>query len=115
MDTIDREIQRFVDRFSQFFEGFGASRSGGQVLAWLLISEEPQTLDDIAEGLDISKASASLGTRMWEQINLIERIHLRGDRKVYYQVSPNLSVTLASARLEKLGAIANMAEEGLEH
>lgn len=113
MQTINPGVQRFIERFGRYLETLGASHSSGQVLAFLLISEKPQSLDDMVEALQISKASASLGTRVWEQTNLIERVHVRGDRKVYYQVAPDISVSLASAALQKFEAIATIAEEGL--
>ncbi len=112
MGTADPDIQVFIDRFGRFFEETGASRSGGQILAWLLISEEPQSLDDIAAGLHISKASASLGTRQWEQSGLIERVHKRGDRKVYYRLPSNIAHSLTQASLQKFHQLVELAELG---
>lgn len=111
---MDARVQRFVERFGRYFEASGASYSAGQILAWLLVSEEPQSLDDFARGLQISKASASLGTRLWEQFGFIERTHVRGDRKVYYQLRPNLAQVFAQASVAKFKAMVDLLDEGRE-
>lgn len=110
--TNDEQIYQYVERFGQYFEQMGASRSAGQVLAWLLLSESPQSLDDLARSLHISKASASFATRMWEQVGFVTRVRVRGDRKTYYQVQSDIVSTLTGAAIAKMQAFADLFDEG---
>lgn len=107
-------IDRFIDRLGHYFEEQGTSRSAGQIFAWMLISEEPQSLDDLAEALQISKGSASLGTRMWETTGFIERVSIPGDRKTYYRVHPRVSERLTEAAIVKYRELVEILEEAIE-
>lgn len=115
MSPQDPHIIRFIDRLGHYFEVLGASRSAGQIFAWLLISEEPQSLDDLIEALHISKGSASLGTRLWEQLGLVERVSVRGDRRTYYRVHPLMSQRLAEAAMLKNRELVDILDDVIEH
>ena len=51
-----------VEEFGTIFAQYCSSRSAGRILGWLMITEEPQSLDDIAKGLKVSKATVSNNT-----------------------------------------------------
>lgn len=108
-------ISRFIDRLGHYFETWGSTRSAGQIFAFLLISEEPQSLDDIADALQISKGSASLGTRVWEQAGLIERVSVPGDRKTYYHLHPEVTERLAAAAISGYQQFVDILQEADRH
>src|SRR5437870_2290503 len=51
---------RFVDRMGEIAERDGLSRIAGRLFGALLISPAPRSLDDLAEQLGVSKASAAM-------------------------------------------------------
>lgn len=108
------QVRRFIDRLARFFEEAGGTRVDGQVLAWMMASEGPKSLDGIASGLQISKAAASQSTRMWEKFGFLERIRLPGDRKVYYQVRPDLMRAMLENVIKQYAAFSAVLEEGQE-
>lgn len=109
------ELRRFIDRLGHYFEVHGASRSAGQIFAWMLISEEPQSLDDLVEALQISKGSASLGTRVWERMGLVERVTVPGDRKTYYRLHPQVSERLAEAAIRSYAELVDIVDGVIDH
>nr|WP_269433365.1 MarR family transcriptional regulator [Limnochorda pilosa] len=91
----------------------GASRATGRMLAWLLIADEPQSLDDLVHVLHISKAAASQGTRVLERTGFIERVTVPGDRKAYYQASPDMSSAIVQTSVIKMDEMARLADDGI--
>lgn len=113
-DDRGERIHQFVERLGRFFEMEGGSRADGLIFAWLMVSESPQSLDDIAQALHVSKATASLGTRLWERSGLIERVHVRRDRKVYYRVRGDVASAFLEAAARKARAFVSILDEGLD-
>jgi len=60
------------------------NRVGGQIYALLFLSEEPLSLDDIAERLAVSKSNVSINIRMLEEFSLVRQVWVKGSRKDYY-------------------------------
>lgn len=68
----------------------GVPRSTGQIYGLLYLSAKPLSLDDIAEALGISKASASTGTRQLLGWRAIRLVWVHGERRDHYEVEPDL-------------------------
>ena len=60
------------------------NKVGGQIYALLFLSEEPLSLDDIAERLAVSKSNVSINIRMLEDYSLVRKVWVKGSRKDYY-------------------------------
>src|SRR5688572_19081616 len=82
---MNKERQRFIERAGMLWEEDGLPRIAGRIFALSLLSEDPLSLDEIAEQLGVSKASVSTDTRLLERMGFLERITKPGDRKDYYQ------------------------------
>ncbi|TXD37947.1 transcriptional regulator [Lujinxingia vulgaris] len=94
----DAEIE-FIERFGLIFEEDGAPRIAGRIFALALIEDRALTLDDMAEILQVSKASISTNTRLLDGMGLLERTTVPGDRHTYYRLAPDaFEVSLARAR-----------------
>ena len=79
----------------------------GRVTAWLLLSEPPvQSLTEIAEGLDVSKAAVSTAARSLLQAGLVERVSEPGRRgDCYRSVAGHMDAVLHLDRIEALGRL----------
>jgi DNA-binding transcriptional regulator GbsR (MarR family) len=61
----------------------------GRLFADLLLQDEPCSLDDLAEHLQVSKASVSSNARLLEQWQVVRRVTRPGDRRDYYVAAHN--------------------------
>ncbi len=67
----------------------GLPRSVGQIYGLLYLSVEPQSLDDVARILGISKGSASTGTRQLMTWGAIRQVWVHGERRDYFEAVLN--------------------------
>lgn len=95
-------------------EADGLPRIAGRTFGLLLLSEEPLSLDTIAERIGASKASASVNTRLLEHRGLIEQIGIPGDRRDYYQSVSNLFVRTMEQRLAKWERFHAIMNDGID-
>lgn len=83
---MDQAVQQFVEKMGLICEKEGMPRSAGRIFGLLLVHPGPFSLDEIAERLQVSKASVSTNARMLEQLGMIERVGSAGDRRDFYRV-----------------------------
>ena len=102
----------FLDAMGRHFEAEGVPRIGGRMFAFLLLREEPCSLDDIVEQLGVSKASVSTNARLLEAWALIQRVGRPGDRRDFYQVSPDPARTL-ELQLARIRAYGTLLRQGV--
>ena len=76
-----------LGRLARFF---GFSEVMGRLYGTLLLSPKPLSLDDLAEGLQISKGSVSMNMRSLERWGMAQEVWMRGERKKYYEAEPDL-------------------------
>ncbi len=77
--------EQFVQAWGQMGPSWGVSRTMAEVHALLYITGDPLNTDDVMDKLRISRGNASMSLRALVEWGLIERIHLRGDRKEYFR------------------------------
>jgi len=88
--TESRTRREMIDACSRFCHLMGLPRSIGQIYGLLYLSASPLSLDDLVSILNISKGSASTGTRQLSQWGAIRQIWISGDRRDYYEVVADL-------------------------
>ncbi|MCI5123118.1 MAG: MarR family transcriptional regulator, partial [Candidatus Electrothrix sp. AR5] len=80
----------------------GAGRIVGQMMVHLYLQKDAQSLDSIGEALGLSKASVSIAVRQLEQLGLVRRVWVKGDRKKYYRSVDNIGSGLQQGLLSFL-------------
>lgn len=103
----------FVERLGRHFEDDGVPRIGGRLYGFLLLQDEPQSLDQIADALSVSKASVSTNARLLVHWGLVERVTRPGDRRDFYTPAPDLAGVL-QRRLQRLREIGDILADGAE-
>jgi DNA-binding transcriptional regulator GbsR (MarR family) len=83
-----------VEVTARLCQRLGLPRSSGQIFGLLYLSTQALSLDEIAEALEISKASVSTGTRQLLGWHAIRQVWKPGDRKDYYEVQADLGELL---------------------
>ncbi len=85
------EIQaEMLQSFAEAYKSFGLSKLMGRVVALLIYSPEPMSLDDIAKNLEMSKGPISQITRRLSDRHLIRKVWVPGNRKDFYEIVPEL-------------------------
>ena len=82
-------VERFVERMGLMMEAEGMPRIAGRLFGFLLLHEQAFSLDELAERLQVSKASVSTNARLLEQAGVLERMSSPGDRRDFYQLGPD--------------------------
>lgn len=92
----------------------GLPRSVGQIYGLLFLSARAMSLDDIVQALNISKASASLGTRQLLAWGAIRQSWVLGERKDYFEVVEDVEAVVAKAWRELASSGLNAYRRRIE-
>lgn len=103
--------RRFLDQMGSAAENDGFPRIAGRLFGALLLSEEPCSLDALAERLGASKASVSTDARRLLERGIAERHTRPGDRRDYYQLAPDFLDRLVRHRLARWSTLQHLAGE----
>src|SRR4051812_19620069 len=98
---MEHATTQFIDRMGLLFEAEGQPRIAGRMFGCLLVSDDPRSLDQLAEALQVSKASVSTNARMLAEKGVIERVCRPSDRHDYYRVAPDLFSQTMAERLRR--------------
>lgn len=82
--SLDSAKSLFIRRWGELSGYWGINRTMAEIHALLFVSNEPVCTDDAMEKLLISRGNASMNLRSLLDWGLIERVHIRGDRKEYF-------------------------------
>jgi len=88
--TVRDARERFVALWGQMASNWGVPRTMAEVHALLFIAGEPMNTDDVMQGLGISRGNASMTLRALQEWGIVSRVHLRGDRKEYFQAEQDI-------------------------
>lgn len=109
-NDIQEITRRFVEAAGHMTQSLGAGRVIGQIYAHIYFSREPQTLDDLTAGLEISKGSASMAVRQLEQWGALRRVWVKGDRKAFYEATDEFGMIIRKALLDVTGRRIEIAD-----
>ncbi|SDJ88816.1 GbsR/MarR family transcriptional regulator [Sediminibacillus albus] len=100
--------------FAKTVEMFGLTPSEARLFAILYLEGEPMTLDEMGEALGKSKTSMSTGIRSLLELNLVERVWKKGERKDLYRADENLYKKFMNAFIHKWMDATNRQKHSLE-
>ncbi|MCI5129968.1 MAG: hypothetical protein D3904_00210 [Candidatus Electrothrix sp. EH2] len=93
---------QLVETGGRTSQELGAGRIVGQIMVYLYLQKDAQSLDSIGEALALSKASISIAVRQLEQLGLVRRVWVKRDRKKYYRSADNIGSGLQQGLLSFL-------------
>jgi DNA-binding transcriptional regulator GbsR (MarR family) len=79
--------ERCIDSMAQNMNLYGITPSIGRLYGLLYFSEEPMTLDKMKDELGMSKTSMSTSVRQLQELNMVEKVWKKGERKDLYNSS----------------------------
>ncbi len=110
---MDGRSERFIERMGQLYQHDAMPRIAGRMFGLLLLTPEPLSMDEVAELLQVSKASVSANARLLETTHMIGRVTKPGDRRDYYEVTEDTHQRLVEQRIQRLIRMKELFEEGL--
>ena len=93
---------RLIETGGRTSHDLGLGRIVGQILIYLYLQPEACPLDQLEQDLGLSKASVSIAARQLEQLGLITRVWVKGERKKFYRSAENLGKALQQGLLSQL-------------
>ncbi|MEG6522798.1 GbsR/MarR family transcriptional regulator [Desulfotomaculum sp. 1211_IL3151] len=87
--VISRARDRVVDALARNIDLYGITLSIGHLYGTLLFQDKPMTLDQMGEALGMSKTSMSTGVRTLLDLNMVNKVWMKGTRKDHYEIEPD--------------------------
>lgn len=82
--------ERFTALWGQMAANWGIPRTMAEVHGLLYIAHQPMNTDEVMETLGISRGNASMTLKALQEWGIISRVHMRGDRKEYFQAEQDV-------------------------
>jgi DNA-binding transcriptional regulator GbsR (MarR family) len=111
---MDQATRDFIESMGRQFEEDGAPRIAGRLFGFLMLQDDPCSLDDVAEQLQVSKGSASSNARLLEQLGIAERVTRAGARRDYYQISPDIGERTMERALQGIERMLGRLRRGVD-
>lgn len=90
-----------IEDFGNGYAGFGNSELMGRVVGLFICASSPLTVDQIAEYLNVSKSPVNQICNRLEELKLIRKVWVKGERKYHYQIVEDVFLQ-ASLNLSRL-------------
>jgi DNA-binding transcriptional regulator GbsR (MarR family) len=87
--TITPSVEKFISGWAEMACNWSVNRTVAQVHALLYLSADPLSAEDISSTLTVSRSNISSGLRELEGLGLVRPVHIRGDRRQYYETRQN--------------------------
>ncbi|MCX8056096.1 MAG: MarR family transcriptional regulator [Ignavibacteria bacterium] len=89
--NLDEKIKReIIQSFGEAYKAFGLSKLMGHIVALMIFSHQPLSLDEICKQLRRSKGPVSQIVRRLRDRNLIKKVWVPGSRKDFYEAHPDI-------------------------
>lgn len=89
MQLADAKNQ-FVAAWGSFGSNWGINRTMAQIHAFLLVSTQPQSTEDIMQQLSVSRGNANMNIRELINWGLVDRVVVPGERKEFFQAEKDI-------------------------
>jgi DNA-binding transcriptional regulator GbsR (MarR family) len=111
--TMRQVRERFIQGMAQILVPWGVPQTAAWLYGYLLLSEEPVSLDRIVTDLEISKSTASVAARLLVTYTLVRRTGQRGTRRVLFEASDDFNGML-NAQKRASEQLAALIKEGAQ-
>lgn len=105
-------VAEFVEKMALTLEGEGLPRIAGRIFGFLLVHPEAYSLDELAEHLQVSKASISTNARHLVEHRILQRTSAPGDRRDYYRMDLDAWEGMLRTAQQKWSAMRELLTAG---
>lgn len=111
MTSEDKVKHTVIKNFGVAYRTFGLSKLMGHIIALLIYSPEPVSLEEIAKSLHRSKGPVSQILRRLRDKDLVRRVWQPTSRKDFYEISPDIFETAFRNNLELIRSNTRLARQ----
>ncbi len=86
------DTQSIMDRFGIYFDEVGLNKTYGRLFGFFMTTNEPVSMNQLVEKLQISKSTASVEIRRLLSMGAIEKVLLPDSRADFYQLKKDIWV-----------------------
>ncbi len=116
MESHFKKFEKLVmDELANIFEQQGMSPLLGRICGLLLFCDKPLSLQQVAEGLEISRAAASINIRNLVRLGLVNKLPPGVDRRDYYLISKGFAENLLNSSLSNIGRMIFAVDECIKN
>lgn len=113
--SVDPQMMAFVNKMGKYYESFGVSRIGGQIVGLMLITDSGITQEDIQRLLGVSRSSISTNLKMLTMNAGIEEVRLQGERKSYFRLSDRAAELSVLKKINSYDYLKEVVAEAIEN
>ncbi len=84
-EKYEETMEKYIQVIAKNMNLYGMTSSVGRLYGVLYFADEPMTLDDMRDALEMSKTSMSTGVRVLSDMKMVEPAFKKGIRKDLYQ------------------------------
>ncbi len=96
MEMIEEAESLVIDAIAETMDLYGVTPSIGRLYGVLYFSEEPMTLNQMGSSLGMSKPSMSTGIHSLMDIEMVQKVWRKGERKDLYKAEKDFFVSFFS-------------------
>lgn len=111
MNAEEKVRHEIIKNFGVAYRAFGLSKLMGHIVALLIHSSEPISLEEIAKSLHRSKGPVSQIMRRLRDRNLIRRVWQPTSRKDFYEINPEIFENAFRNNLELVKSNTRLARQ----
>jgi DNA-binding transcriptional regulator GbsR (MarR family) len=105
-DPLNTEQSLFIEDLAALLAAWNMSGAAARLYGYLLIRNDPASLDDIAADLEISKTTACVAAKDLEKQGNARRLRERGTKRALYVIADDPGAPLH----KQLSLLSSMAE-----
>lgn len=83
--TISPSVEKFIAVWGEMASKWSVNRTVAEVHALFYLCPDPLSAEDVSSALSVSRSNVSASLRELERLGLIRPIHIRGERKQYFE------------------------------
>lgn len=104
-------IGRFIEQMGLYAQGDGVARIAGRLFGYFIVHGGPVSFADLAEALQVSRASVSTNARTLVSIGMIVRVTRPGDRQDYYQLAESPFSRMIETYIARMRAMQEILQQ----
>jgi DNA-binding transcriptional regulator GbsR (MarR family) len=91
----------FIEGMGLILQGDGMPRIAGRLMGFFVLRGGPFSFAQLADALEISRGSVSTNTRLLEDLGVIERVAIRGERQDFFRLAPDPYARIVERKRER--------------
>jgi len=103
-DAYERAREEFITSVERIAAQFGGGALPRRILAYLMFTPRPVSLNEICDNLHVAKSGVSVNVRALENFGVVRKAWVKGERKDFYEADFKIALLYANS----FGKMADM-------